>query len=79
MAQALLYQGAMKNDLLALAVVLAAFVGFLSAIGLGMFGIGAIRVPGWARLRRRQMEAVAARLALATKSEPPDDPPTEEA
>ena len=52
--------------------------GFLSAIGLGMFGIGAIRLPGWARLRRRQMEAVAARLALAAKSQRPDDPPTEE-
>ncbi len=30
------------------------------------------------RLRRRQMEAVAARLALAAKSQPPDEPPTEE-
>ncbi len=53
-------------------------VGFLSAMGLGMFGIGALRLPGWARLRRRQMEAVAARLALAVGSQPPDDPPIEE-
>ncbi len=52
--------------------------GFLSAIGLGMFGIGALRLPGWARLRRRQMEGVAARLALAAESQPGDDPPTEE-
>ena len=53
-------------------------VGFMSAIGLGMFGIGAIRLPGWARLRRRQMEAVATRLALAMESQPPNDPPTEQ-
>lgn len=50
-------------------------VGFLSAIGLGMFGIGAIRLPGWARLRRHQMEGIAARLVLAAQSEDPDDPP----
>ena len=53
-------------------------VGFLTAIGLGMFGIGALRLPGWARLRRRQMEGVAARLALAAESQPTDDPPTDE-
>lgn len=40
-------------------------VGFLSLMGAGMFGLGALRLPGWARLRRRQMEGVAARLALA--------------
>jgi hypothetical protein len=41
-----------------------------------MFGAGAVQVPGWARLRSRQMEAVAARL---TESEGPprlDDPET---
>jgi hypothetical protein len=54
-------------------------VGFLSAMALGMLGLGAFSLPGWARTRRRQMEAVAERLALATKSEPPDDPPTGEA
>jgi len=53
-------------------------VAFLSTIGLGMFGIGAIRLPGWARLRRRQMEAVAARLARALESQPPSDLPTGE-
>ncbi len=51
-------------------------IGFLSAVGLGLFGSGALRLPGWARLRQRQMEAVASRLALATKSQPPTDPPT---
>ncbi|NNG15681.1 MAG: hypothetical protein HKM89_04305, partial [Gemmatimonadales bacterium] len=51
---------------------------FLSAAGLGMFGLGAVRLPGWARLRRRQMEGVAARLALAAKAEAPNDPPAEQ-
>ncbi len=43
-------------------------IGFLFVMGLGLFGIGALSVPGWARLRQRQMEAVAARLVLATTS-----------
>jgi hypothetical protein len=43
-----------------------------------MFGLGAIRLPGWARLRRRQMEGVAARLVLAVKSEPANDPPAQQ-
>jgi hypothetical protein len=51
---------------------------FLSTLGLGMFSVGAIRLPGWARLRRRQMEGVAARLALAEPSPPPDSLPNEE-
>lgn len=34
----------------------------LGAIGLGMFGLGALRLPAWARLRRRQMDALAERL-----------------
>lgn len=50
----------------------------LSTIGLGMVGVGALRLPGWARLRRRQMEGVAERLALATQSEPPDDSASEQ-
>jgi hypothetical protein len=33
-------------------------------MGLGMFGFGALQLPGWARLRRRQMDEVASRLAL---------------
>lgn len=46
---------------------------FLSAIGFGMFGFGALRLPAWARLRRRQMEGVASRLALAAGSQPAAD------
>ena len=52
-------------------------VGFLSLMGAGMFGIGALRLPGWARLRRHQMEGVAARLALAAKSQPDTEPSVE--
>jgi hypothetical protein len=37
----------------------------LTAMGLGMFGVGAIQLPGWARRRREQMEAIAARLDSA--------------
>lgn len=46
---------------------------FLSTVGLGMLGIGALRIPGWARLRRRQMEGVAARLALPGESSDSDN------
>jgi hypothetical protein len=35
----------------------------LGTMGAVMAGIGAFRLPGWARLRRRQMEGVAARVA----------------
>lgn len=35
------------------------------AVGAFMFGAGALRLPGWAKLRGRQMEGVAARAALA--------------
>jgi hypothetical protein len=44
-------------------------VGFISAIGLGMFGYGALRLPSWARRRRIQMAAVAERLTLGAKSQ----------
>lgn len=45
-----------------------ATMGTLMVTGAGAFTIGAARLPGWAKLRRRQMEGVAARLALATES-----------
>jgi len=40
-------------------------IGILAAGGLTMFGMAALRLPSWARLRRRQMEGVAARLTLS--------------
>jgi hypothetical protein len=39
-------------------------IGTLAAMGIGMFGSGAFPLPAWARLRRRQMEEVAARVAV---------------
>jgi hypothetical protein len=45
-------------------------LGTLAIMGAGMFGIGAIRLPSWARLRRRQMEEVAARIAGVASSQP---------
>ena len=41
----------------------------LATMGVAAFGIGALSLPGWARLRRRQMEEVAARLATAPSLE----------
>jgi hypothetical protein len=42
--------------------------GVLAAAGATMFGLGAFRLPGWARLRRRQMEDVAARIAVVASA-----------
>jgi hypothetical protein len=40
-------------------------IGFMAVMGLGMFAAGALRIPGWARRRRTQIEGVSARLAIA--------------
>ena len=48
-------------------------VGFMAAIGLGMFAVGALRLPGWARRRRTQIEEVTARLVSAAETPPQDD------
>jgi hypothetical protein len=47
-------------------------VGFMASLGLGMFAVGALQLPGWARLRRTQIEAVTARLVIAAGT-PQDD------
>lgn len=39
-----------------------ASLGVLAAAGAGMFAFGALRLPSWARIRRRQMEEIAGRL-----------------
>lgn len=44
----------------------------IAAAGLGMIASGALRLPRWARLRERQMEALAHRVAGAG---PPEFPP----
>ena len=45
-------------------------LGTLGTGGAAMLGIGALRVPGWARLRRRQMEEIAARVAIVASAKP---------
>lgn len=52
-------------------------LGVLATMGAGMFGVSALRLPRWARIRRRQMEEVAGRLAIAAKSQPSDGSPNE--
>ena len=42
--------------------------GFMALMGLGMFAAGAMRVSGWARRRRTQMEEVIARLTASVQS-----------
>ncbi len=49
-----------------LAVVLTGFAGSL-------FAIGAARLPAWARLRAKQMEEIAGRVALAPAALPPEN------
>jgi uncharacterized membrane protein YccC len=41
---------------------------FLGVVGLTMIASGALRLPRWARLRQRQMEALAAQVAHASDS-----------
>lgn len=48
-------------------------LGFMTTFGAGMFAVGAFRLPGWARLRRRQMDQVAARVAAVAGSSPTND------
>lgn len=50
-------------------------IAFLSLAGLGMIASGALRLPGWAKLRGRQMEAIATKVALPPGSAPPQPPP----
>jgi len=45
--------------------------GLLAAMGLGMFGFGALRLPGWARRRRTQIDDVLARLIPSTTRDLP--------
>jgi hypothetical protein len=46
----------------------------MSLMGLGLFGIGALRLPAWARLRRQQMEAVASRVTPGGQAALPAEP-----
>jgi hypothetical protein len=46
---------------------------FLGMSGLAMLGVGALRLPGWARTRQRQMEEIAGRLTSPEKVLPAPD------
>lgn len=64
-------------SLVAAAVGAVGDVGMLAATGLtgvagaGLFTATALRLPRWARTRQKQMEEVAARVALGTSPAPP--------
>lgn len=49
-------------------------IAFIALAGLGMIASGALRLPGWAKLRGRQMEAIATKVALPPGSTPPEPP-----
>ena len=52
-------------------------ISIIALIGLGAFLNGALRLPGWARRRAQQMDAIATQLALETgRDAPRDDPAT---
>jgi hypothetical protein len=51
-------------------------IGVIALMGLGMFTAGAARLPGWARLRKTQIEQVIARLTAA-KTLPRDESKTD--
>jgi hypothetical protein len=48
----------------------------MSLFGAGIIAISALRLPPWARLRERQMEAITTRLALETAAEDPKQLPS---
>jgi hypothetical protein len=48
-------------------------IGLMALLGLGMVAAGALRVSGWARRRRSQIEAVISRLIVTAKPPPKDD------
>jgi hypothetical protein len=46
-------------------------IAMMSLVGIGAVANGALRLPGWARLRGRQMDAITARLAAETAAQDP--------
>ncbi len=48
-------------------------VSLVGLLGGGMFGVGAFRLPGWARRRTRQMDALAARAQELAERTPSED------
>ena len=48
-------------------------IAMMSLFGVGAVANGTLRLPGWARQRGRQMDAITSRLALETGPDVPDD------
>ena len=46
-------------------------IGVIMLAGLGMIASGALRLPSWARLRGRQMDAIATQVAIPPAATPP--------
>ena len=44
--------------------------GFIAAMGIGAFAVGALQLPTWARERRRQMAGIVERIAARTEGSP---------
>jgi hypothetical protein len=51
-------------------------IAILSVFGVGAIANGALRLPGWARQRRSQMEAITTQLAIETGPDGPDIKPS---
>ena len=47
-------------------------IGSITVVGLGLLGVGAVRLPSWASERRRQMDGVISRLAKLTSEKSPE-------
>jgi hypothetical protein len=46
-------------------------IALMTLMGAGMMAVNALSLPGWARLRGRQMDAIAGELAAGEDSDPP--------
>jgi len=49
-------------------------VGFIALMGLTLFSLGALQLPGWARRRKTEFDAIIARLLEATRTSHPSHP-----
>lgn len=65
-------------EMLATGTLADRFVGLVTivAIGLGLLAPTVLQLPGWARLRRSQMESIAERAMLMASSDPAGSGPT---
>jgi hypothetical protein len=80
-ARALMMGGLVTGSIAGILAISAMLGGFhynlgiaaeIALIAAGQFAIGAMQLPGWARIRREQMEEIAQRLATAQSLLPPE-------